>query len=274
VFYLRLDEAAGPTLADATGHSHPGTVNGTVTLNVAGGFAGLGTAATPGTTTSDFIGIPANAALDITGAVTLECWYKPASLATPAYLMTKGKDDDTHASYGVYVNALGVVTFSRTEIATIAVSLSSLSVGTWYHLACTTDGVNANIYLNGAVNKTTASAVVAQATVKDYRIGGVVENGTTNGTFFPMLGTIDEVAIYNTALSAAQISAHYAARNTASGTNPGRRSAPPPFVATIAANLPPGLGGTPPGQAKKQKESPAARRRRTLDDYRRLRRRT
>jgi hypothetical protein len=270
VLYQRLNETVGTTATDITGNGHTGTYTGVWTLGVAAGGAGLGTAASSIGGTGNFIDTPANAALDITGDVTLEAWINTTASGGAQYIMSKGQTDASHGSYGVFIASSNKLTFACTEVANVVVGGSLLSLNTWYHVVCTRSANTWTIYLNGVSDGTTSSAQAVSATARNYRVSGVVEQG---GTFFPFAGAVDEIALYNTGLSAAQVAAHYAARNTASGSSPGRRSAPPPFVATIPANLPPGLGGTPPGQAKKQNESPAARRRRIMDDYRRLRRR-
>lgn len=261
VFYLRLNEISGTTFADTTGNGHTGTANGTVTLGATAAAAGLGTAVTPGTTTSDFIGITAAAALDITGNVTLECWYKPSSTAASAYLMNKGKDDDTHASYGMFISSAGKVVFAVTEAVNMLTGTTTLSVGTWYYLVCTftSSGNHWTIYVNAVSDNTTVNTPPAAltATVKDYRIGGVVEGGSVPGTFFPMLGSIDEIALYNVALTSTQISNHYAARNNAAGSTGTSNLAPPgQAIAALAHER---------NQQRKEQEQPGHRFR--LSDY-------
>jgi len=75
----------------------------------------------------------------------------------------------------------------------------------WTHLVVSYDGTTARLYVNGAL---AASAAVAFApnTSSPLRLGA----GRTEGAadyYFP--GRIDEIALYNTALSATRIQTHY-----------------------------------------------------------------
>jgi hypothetical protein len=70
----------------------------------------------------------------------------------------------------------------------------------WTHLATTYDGANQRFYVNGVLVGTTpgtGSIVVSNGAI---RIGG---NASSTGEFFQ--GLIDEVRVYNRALSAAEI---------------------------------------------------------------------
>lgn len=94
---------------------------------------------------------------------------------------------------------------SSSGVKTVSSGAGAISAGTRYHVALTYDGFNLRLYLNGA-----QVGVVSQAgvTVKSNQPFYVASLG--NGSE-PFDGRIDEVAFYGTALSAARITAHYAA---------------------------------------------------------------
>ena len=77
--------------------------------------------------------------------------------------------------------------------------------GTWYHIAETVNGTNAVVYVNGTPLATNVVDPNYLATPKGARIGGSV----CCGEYFA--GLVDEVAIFNRALEASEISAVYAA---------------------------------------------------------------
>lgn len=85
---------------------------------------------------------------------------------------------------------------------------SSLGTGTWGQLCSTYDGVSLKMYLNGALTGTT---VVNQAISAPSGVGLYL--GTRNASV-PFTGSIDEVKIYNRALSDKEIMAEYTAQNT------------------------------------------------------------
>ncbi len=73
--------------------------------------------------------------------------------------------------------------------------------GNWYHLVGIDDGVNLKVYINGNEVRSGSSATRISG-VWSVKVGA---RGTTN--YFD--GTIDEVHIYDRALSAAEIRKHY-----------------------------------------------------------------
>jgi len=83
---------------------------------------------------------------------------------------------------------------------------SYIATGTWMNLALVAEGGTATYYING-VSRDTLS--YTQSTMYnpdvDFFIGGVNNNGATNF----MDGNIDEVAIFDSVLSAAQVSSIY-----------------------------------------------------------------
>jgi concanavalin A-like lectin/glucanase superfamily protein len=74
-------------------------------------------------------------------------------------------------------------------------------LNTWSHLAMTYNGSSMRLYVNGALVATRAQTGNATVSTGVLRIGG---NGVW-GEYFT--GAIDEVRIYNRALSAAEIQA-------------------------------------------------------------------
>lgn len=96
-----------------------------------------------------------------------------------------------------------------------------LTAGTVYHVVCVYDAATTTsyIYVNGVLrNKRNFGGSTSMTAVTDTLTVGSTSDHLAAGAFG---GVLDEVAIYNVALSAATISAHYAAIATArnSGTH-------------------------------------------------------
>ena len=79
----------------------------------------------------------------------------------------------------------------------------------WYHLVVTYDGTTETMYTNGVI-AASASATYAPDALSPLLIGTGTDLPAGNGGS-EFSGAIDDVAIYNTALSQAQIQAHFAA---------------------------------------------------------------
>jgi hypothetical protein len=82
---------------------------------------------------------------------------------------------------------------------------TALTLNAWVHLAATYDGTTQRLYVNGVQVATLASSGSIRASTGVLRIGG--NNIWTNEWF---AGLIDEVRVYNKALTAAEVQADMA----------------------------------------------------------------
>ena len=101
----------------------------------------------------------------------------------------------TGTSYYPYIDASKVYIQSPAGYVTWTKALSS---GVWYHIAITGDGTNATLYVDG----------VSQGSVLD-KDAVVSTIGSYNDDTFPLDGSMDDIRIFNRALSAAEITTLY-----------------------------------------------------------------
>jgi hypothetical protein len=270
VLFLPLGEPSG-NFVDLSSSGLTGVPNGTLTRATSTGFAGVGSGVTFAALNTTYVSVADTPILDITGDFTYECWMIFQTNGTTQYIMSKGQDaGGATAGYGFYLTTAAALVVDQVNITAGFRPGVGQSSGTWHYLAVTRIGNAWAMYVdNTQVATNPAIALPCNATARDFLIGATYTSGGAGQ--FPCNATtsIASAAVYSTGLSQAQLLVHYNARNDAGGSGSPRKSPPTPFVATIAANLPPGLGGTPPGlggeppgQAKKQSpQSPAARRR-------------
>ena len=139
--------------------------------------------------------------LDLTNAMTLEARVNPgsASSAFRTIILKERTGQLVYARYSSTGNGrpdseATIDGSNRTPAAT-----SALPTGTWTHLASTYDGVTLRLYVNGTqVTQLAASGSITTSTGA-LRIGG---NAVWSEYFS---GLIDEVRIYNRALTAGEI---------------------------------------------------------------------
>jgi hypothetical protein len=204
LLYLRFEEPSGATCANSGSLGGNATAQGTYTRNVAGGAAGLGVAITLNGATSDYVSYPHAASLSLTGDFTYECWVKSAYTAVRQCLMSKGI-----GSYSIHLETDRRLLVIASTVAVLHQASGAVpNDGNWHHVVVTRVGNTYTVYINGVATTDTSSQPIA-ATTSDFQIGRELTSG---GSQRPLVGSIDEVAVYNTALSAGRIAAHYAAR--------------------------------------------------------------
>ena len=130
--------------------------------------------------------------------MTLEAWVKPAT--TPSGwrdIIYKGNDIYFLEASGGSNTPIAAATFSGSLPQ--AVAAAGLAVNAWTHLAATYDGAAVRLYVNGVQAASVARTGTIASSTSPVEFGG----DTFYGQVFD--GLIDEVRIYNVALSAAQI---------------------------------------------------------------------
>jgi Concanavalin A-like lectin/glucanases superfamily len=95
-----------------------------------------------------------------------------------------------------------------------ATGTTTPTTATWYHLCGTFDGTNARLYVNGALEATSATVAATWTAAGHTMIGSGLWSAAR--TDF-VNGDIDDVRIYNTALTAAQVSELAAGRYANTG---------------------------------------------------------
>lgn len=196
--YLRLDEASGTVAADSSGNALDGTYVGAPTLGVTGAIVTSNDTAVTLNGTTQYITDPDNALLDPGDIFSLEFWYNAVATGAVDGLMDKGNN-----GYAVQTDAAGHIVLVKQGVSTIVTSLTIPTVGFWTHVVVTKSGVTSRIYLNGVDQSGAVTNATIVATADALLIG--IGTGPAN----PFAGSMDEVALYPTALSAAQVLAHY-----------------------------------------------------------------
>lgn len=196
------DAAAGALISAANDQSgpRPAGFTGFEANNTAASFDGL----------LGFANLGSPAGLNVSGPVTLEAWVQPAT--------SQGTIADVIAHSGASGGAGAVlqITDGNTYAVwsaddtsahgtTFAIPAEDLTGSAWVHLAGTFDGTAWRLYRNGALVATTADTVGALSEPgANWAIGS---RGDGNADAFK--GLVDEAAIYDRALTPAQIAAHY-----------------------------------------------------------------
>ncbi len=85
----------------------------------------------------------------------------------------------------------------------------TFAVDTWYKICCVRSGSAVLIYVNGVLNKTGATGTTAPTYNFSARFGSMFYDAQTPKEYNPMHGKLDEMRIYNRALTQAEITQLY-----------------------------------------------------------------
>ncbi len=154
----------------------------------------------------NYVGCGNDTSLDITEAITIEAWVKPSAfLTTPDHSTIATKA----LAYYFQVDGSGYLRVYqyKTSSAGYHSSNNPISLNVWQHVAYTYDGSNVRMFINGVLDKTIPVTGTIQVSNMHLGIGMNLDaSGNPYTKFYRQFqGEIDEVRIWNTALTADQL---------------------------------------------------------------------
>ncbi|MBU4098503.1 DUF2341 domain-containing protein, partial [Patescibacteria group bacterium] len=231
------NDCATNTALDASGNSNHGKScpNAGGTQPAAGKFGNAGVF----DGSNDYVDVGAGASISNMEKFTVSHWIKVNSFPITASTEIVNK----YLDYLTRISPGGILSFYvyRDNVAGSAIAMSGLNVNTWYHITATFDStLGANqmkLFLNGSfVNQSNRPG---GANTPNYNLYLGTWRG--NGSYFS--GSIDEVRIYNTALSQSEITDLYGAGGDRQGyvtTNYPNKSLVRKYSASVSAGAPSG----------------------------------
>ena len=137
---------------------------------------------------------------NLSSTFTISSWIRNSNNAVVRTFIAKGTE------YDLKLNAAHKVEFSWNNAVQIT-STTGLSDGKWHQVAVTYSGNTATLYIDGVLDKTVSSLPVPvtpnPTTAARFSIGGVFNSKSSITA--PFLGDIDEVRIWDVALSVVQL---------------------------------------------------------------------
>ncbi|THU40163.1 T9SS type A sorting domain-containing protein [Niastella caeni] len=215
--YYGLNEGSGQTVGDATTNAYNGTVgaNSSVAGNDPAWAASpvqFGNNAVSFDGVNDYVSIPA-AAIDNLPSGTIEAVVYLNSLTQAPILSKQSNSENTYATLtvGYYADVSGnlvagtpgvVYYHSQNGVAVLNSGSTTVSAGTWTHIAVSFNSSGASLYINGVLAGS-ASGNFSQPndlTVTSTRLGSWSTGGFLDGH-------LDEVRVWNVVRTQSQIQA-------------------------------------------------------------------
>ncbi len=190
-----FDEPSGTAVFDTSGHTNTGTIAGAT--RTADGRYGR---ALSFDGSNDMVTVPDAISLDLVSGMTLQAWVNPTALGPWRTVILK--EQPGNLAYGMYANdGTGRPTGHVAVPSDTRTTGTPLPLNTWTHMAVTYDGTTLRLYENGA--QVASELTPGSITVSNgaLRFGG---NAVWDEYF---AGRIDDVRIYDRALTPAELSA-------------------------------------------------------------------
>jgi len=162
--------------------------------------------------TDSYIQVPSTSDFAFgTSGFSISLWANFDSLTSNGYNILDFRSSGGPSNVGsLWINSVnGLRWYVSGSYLSASIPAASFSNSTWYHICVTNSGSTTSFYLNGALISSasnTTSYVAAPLTIGRYYAGSYVVNGK-----------LDEVAIFNTALSANKIQQIYDATAVVNG---------------------------------------------------------
>jgi Concanavalin A-like lectin/glucanases superfamily len=148
------------------------------------------------------------------GELSVEFWLRPASLAPDAIAHLVGDGGGGVQSFRVELEGGNVAFLLSTGDGAVAMPVAKLrnelTIAVWQLVTVTFDGSSAHIYLDG-VDNASASVVASLPTSANTIYVGALPASDYASYVDQLDGDMDELKIWNVALSPAQVAAHFPA---------------------------------------------------------------
>ena len=215
--HWKMDECQGTTINDSSGNNNHGTLN----IGVGGSQSSVGTCQSSGAWyngkdgkinsamsfdgNDDYINAGSPTNLDVTSEISLGGWIKVSKLNVNNTIVTRGYI----LPYKLSIDGNNKISWSiRNTDSTYSsdTSNTALSINKWYHVFLTFNDVTHEyrFYLNGVLD---GSGTFPKTMIKSFTTLLIGAYG--NGTSDLFNGLIDDVRIYNYALTAEQVKQVY-----------------------------------------------------------------
>jgi PKD repeat protein len=191
-----FEEGSGAMVADASGKGNHGTIKEAVRITngrygKALKFDGV----------NDWVTVNDSASLDLSTGLTLEAWVYPLSQSNGGntVILKQATGAEMYALYSEEDANLPISYINDGSYRSV-MGPNRLPVNAWTHLVATYDGAYQRLYVNGLEVAKSARNTLIQPSNGVLRIGG----NSLWGEYFH--GYIDEVRVYNRALTATEVS--------------------------------------------------------------------
>ncbi|KKW01346.1 MAG: hypothetical protein UY36_C0024G0010, partial [Parcubacteria group bacterium GW2011_GWA1_49_11] len=153
----------------------------------------------------DAILVPDNSTLDGFTSMSVFFWAKP-TVSTTKEMVIKHLSTTSDINWELYQSGSNIAGRIVGTAVTCTSTGSLFTTNAWHQVGMTWNGVNIYIFIDGTLNNTCARSATMTNSVGNLSIG---RYEVSSGSNYPFSGQMDELRIYNRALSAKEVSDLY-----------------------------------------------------------------
>jgi len=163
----------------------------------------------------EYVSVSDDNNLDLTTEGSVEAWVKINSYQDYAGIVHKGNQNDfSDEAYTLqFWGSDGTIVFGGNDESGDSLTIESseeLNLDQWYHIVGTWDDSSIKVYINGELDVEESFTIGAiKDTGGSLQIGAQLTENYPGYGYFGFDGIIDQVALYDTALTEAEIGNHY-----------------------------------------------------------------
>ena len=201
VGYWKFDEGSGTTAADSSGNGNNGLLVNSPTWQTSVDCQ-VGNSCLTFNGSSNYVTSTDSASLDIAGNLTVSAWVKWNSFKNSELLVEKGPANGSvvTSNYSIWSYASnsikGFIGNGTTNNEVDYSNASVLTTGTWHLINLVADGSSFSIYIDGMFRASSTQTVIPAANAYPLYI---------TAPTYTLDGSMDDVRIYNRALSSDEI---------------------------------------------------------------------
>ncbi|WP_457254535.1 PKD domain-containing protein [Pedococcus sp. P5_B7] len=210
--FWRLDETSGSSVLDSSSSGQDGTVLAGVTWGAAGSPASaVNRAATLNGSSGAIVGRETSTSPK---TYSTELWFKTNTTRGGRLIGFGNSSSTTLSASGTADRQICMLNNGRLQFGTsgavrnLAETTTSFNDNAWHHVVATQGADGMKLYVDG-LQVASNTATDAASYVGYWRVGGDRCYGGQTSNY--LAGTVDEAAVYATALTAAQVRSHFEA---------------------------------------------------------------
>ncbi|WP_412732054.1 LamG-like jellyroll fold domain-containing protein [Minisyncoccus archaeiphilus] len=202
VSYWKFDEGTGTTAYDSAGTNH-GTLTNGPTWKTSSDCISGGCLQFDGS--NDYVDFGNPSSLQITESITMTGWVMWPNSAIKEIFLKNNNTNDRPGSYEFYQNNNTIVFRTiKDGVMVDMVSTTIIPINTWVHIVATWDGSVKSIYIDGVKDLSTqVHTSPLDNTSGKFTIGAYANDR------YAFIGLIDDVRIYDRALSSQEVASLY-----------------------------------------------------------------